>query len=187
MHNDDPIESHQINILIKKANKNKNGLIMCSDTNARHSLWGNEINNKRGEELARIFIGEHELSIENSDLGYTRSNIRSTSTIDLTLTNQWAPEIKNWNIARGVSSSDHEIIQMFFENGSTQTKKMETRDHKNCNNNLFRQKLSEKKDTNTDYKHKMARANISSNTILDHTDDINYCNDKLSFMIKNII
>lgn len=159
---------------------------MYSDTNARHSLWGNEINNNRGEEFARIFIGEHELSIENSELGYTRSNIRSTSTIDLTLTNQWAPEIlKNWNIARGVSSSDHEIIQMFFENGSMQTKKMETRDHKNCNNKLFRQKLSEKKDTNTDYKKKMSQANIStSNIILHHTDDINYCNDKLRFMIK---
>ena len=184
MHNDDLIENHLINKLIRKARTNKDGLIICADTNARHSLWGNELDNKRGEDLARILLGEHELAIANTDLGYTRSNIRSTSTIDLTLTNAWTPDIKSWNIIRDVSSSDHELIQMHLENPVKETRQKVERDLKNCNNKLFRQKLTENRKSNIIYTKKLERAAESSKQTLHHSDDNNYVNDQLSNLLK---
>ena len=184
MHNDDLIENHLINQLIKKARSNKDGLIICADTNARHTLWGNELDNKRGEDLARIFLGEHELAIENTDLGYTRSNIRSTSTIDLTLTNAWTPDIKSWNIIRDVSSSDHELIQMHFENQIKEVKQNIERDHKNCNLKQFRQKVTDTRNGNIKYTKKLERAAVNNHKTLPHTDDINYVNDKLTNLLK---
>ena len=76
-----------------------------------------------------------------------------------------------------VSSSDHKLIQMHFENTFTEDRKNEVRDLKNCNNKLFRQKIIEKRNINRTYKIKMDRAMNSSNKMLHKTEDINYnCN-----------
>ena len=109
MHETDNIEESQLNNIAKTANKKKDGLIVCSDTNAHSTTWGNDTNNKRSNDLENL-IGKYDLQTANTDPSPTYHKGGNCSTIDLTLINEHAPKILNWKILKGESHSDHEMI-----------------------------------------------------------------------------
>ena len=93
MHEKDNIEECQLNSIAKTANKKKDGLIVCSDTNAHSTTWGNDTNNKRSNDLENL-IGKYDLQTANTDLSPTYHKGSNCSTIDLTIINEHAPKIK---------------------------------------------------------------------------------------------
>ena len=110
LHESVSINECQLNNIAKNANKKKDGLISCSDTNAHSTAWGNDKNNKRGDDL-EILISQYNLDIKNTDLSPTQNKGTNHTTIDLTLTNEHAPKILNWKTQKGESHSDHELIK----------------------------------------------------------------------------
>ena len=99
--------------LINYANNNKLPLIIGSDTNAQHTLWGNRECNKRGEDLIDLF---NSLGLSWANKGSTPTFINSRgheSIIDLTvtITNSLGSDlIKNWKVDLSFSNSDHRYI-----------------------------------------------------------------------------
>ena len=97
--------------LINYANNNKLPLIIGSDTNAQHTLWGNRECNKRGEDLIDLF---NSLGLSWANKGSTPTFINSRgheSIIDLTITNSFGSDlIKKWKVDLSFSNSDHRYI-----------------------------------------------------------------------------
>ena len=54
MHESDNIDESQLNNIVKATRKKKDGLIVCSDTNAHSTTWGNDANSKRGNDLKNL-------------------------------------------------------------------------------------------------------------------------------------
>jgi len=97
LHKSENINQCQLNNIVKTTNKKKDGLISCSDTNAHSIVWGNDKNNKRGDDL-ELLMSQHNLDVRNIDLSPTFHRGTNYSTIDLTITNEHAPKILNWKI-----------------------------------------------------------------------------------------
>ena len=97
--------------LAKFANDNNLPLIIGSDTNSHHTLWGNRISNERGEELMDFFSS---LGLTWANKGATPTFLNSrghNSIIDLTITNQKGEDlISNWHVSNLFSNSDHRYI-----------------------------------------------------------------------------
>ena len=91
--------------------ENRNAeLIVGTDCNAHHKLWGNLDNNQRGKDFLGLALN-HNLIIRNQGTTPTWSRKKLTSVIDLTLATTGAPELTNWKVISGVSKSDHELIK----------------------------------------------------------------------------
>ena len=116
------IEESLLNTINEKQDKNKNGLISCADTNAHSTVWGNNKNNKRGDKM-ELAISKYNLKIENTDLSSTYHKGENHTTIDLTLTNNYAPKIQNWILQKGKSHSDHELIEFEIKTKEDLSKK----------------------------------------------------------------
>ena len=97
--------------LAKFAIDNKIPLIVGSDTNSHHTLWGNRMCNERGEELLD-FLSSLGLSWANKGSTPTFLNSRGhNSVIDLTITNQAGGDlVSNWHVSDLFSNSDHRYI-----------------------------------------------------------------------------
>ena len=93
------IPSPNFSTVVKYAEKQNLPLIVGSDTNARHKLWGNKDRNTRGEELLD-FLSSCGLSWANKGSTPTFINSRGhNSIIDLTLTNnKGGDEIGGWHV-----------------------------------------------------------------------------------------
>ena len=102
----------QVVPLINYANSCKLPLIIDSDTNAQHKLWGNKEWNGRGEELLD-FLNNFGLSRSNKGSVPTFINSsRHESIIDLTITNNLGCDlIGNWKVDLKYSNSDHRYDQ----------------------------------------------------------------------------
>ena len=178
MPHDEEIKEHLALKAIQQAEKGKCGIIVCADTNAHSTIWGNERNNARGNELETI-IAKYNLNIKNTNMEYTRSLGDNKSTIDLTLTNQYAPNMKNWQLLRGVSDSDHEIIQMQIEEETPETSAKIRRDHKKCNTKLFRETLQQSLISNP------CKTPKGQNEIIRTRNDIDHTANTLTKHIRN--
>ena len=110
----------QVEPLINYANSCKLPLIIGSDTNAQHKLWGNKACNGRGEELLD-FLTNFGLTWSNKGSIPTFINSRGhESIIDLTITNNLGGDlIGNWKVDLNFSNSDHRYIT--FDITSTNT------------------------------------------------------------------
>ena len=100
--------------IIAYAKKHKLPLIVGSDTNSRHILWGDRLTNKRGGDLLD-FLESNNLQWSNTGSIPTFCNSRGhTSIVDLTITNEEGAKIvKDWSVKLDHSSSDHRYI--FFQ------------------------------------------------------------------------
>ena len=115
------INSSNLINLINYAASSKVPLIIGSDTNSHHKLWGNKDCNKRGEDLLDL-INSYGLSWTNKGSTPTFINSRGhESIIDLTITNDKGSElIENWHVSPKFSNSDHSYIM--FDILSTENK-----------------------------------------------------------------
>ncbi len=97
--------------LVTYANQLKLPLIVGSDTNSHHILWGNRETRARGEELLD-FLDSCGLSWANKGSTPTFLNSRGqNSIIDLTIINSSGGDlISNWHVSQKFSNSDHRYI-----------------------------------------------------------------------------
>ena len=113
-----PAPSHETTPLAKYAIDHNIPLIIGSDTNSQHTLWGNRVCNRRGEELLD-FLSSLGLFCSNKGTTPTFLNSRGhNSIIDLTITNQLGADlISNWHVSDLYSNSDHRYIMFDLTSG----------------------------------------------------------------------
>ena len=87
----------------------KHGLIIGTDSNSRHTAWGNSISNSRGHSLIQALAQAGLLWCNNGKYTYKRNS--QETAIDLTLRNEYAPEIEFWDTDPTFSLSDHVLIE----------------------------------------------------------------------------
>ena len=104
--------------LARYATNNNLPLIMGSDTNSHHTLWGNRACNERGRDLLD-FMSSLGLSWANKGSTPTFLNTRGhNSVIDLTITNTTGGDlISNWHVSDLYSNSDHRYIMFDITTG----------------------------------------------------------------------
>ena len=104
--------------LAKFANDNNLPLIVGSDTNSHHTLWGNKACNERGRELLDFFSSS---GLHWANKGSTPTFLNSrghNSIIDLTITNRAGGDlISNWHVSDLFSNSDHRYIMFDITTG----------------------------------------------------------------------
>ncbi len=120
-----PVLPPETTPLAKFALDNKLPLIMGSDTNSHHTIWGNRLCNERGEERLE-FLSSLGLSWANKGATPTFLNTRGhNSIIDLTITNQTGGDlISNWHVSDLYSNSDHHYIMFDITVGPKQEPKI---------------------------------------------------------------
>ena len=148
--------------LINYANSNKLPLILGSDTNAQHTLWGNKQCNRRGEDLLDLLSN---LGLNWANKGNTPTFINSRgheSIIDLTITNNLANDIiLDWKVDLSYSNSDHRYVTFKIES-KQENKPRQIRLTKNTDWELFDNYLSNNPTSNV-----LDTANINTSEDLD--------------------
>ena len=127
--------------LVDYAKQHNLPIVISSDTNSQHCLWGNKKNNQRGEDLLD-YLDSHELTWSNRGSSSTFFNTRGhSSIIDLTITNRAAEDlVQDWHVSSKFSNSDHCYI--FYEiKSSTKHEPKQVRIAKNTNWESFRENL----------------------------------------------
>jgi len=111
-----PIPPPDLAGIIEYTNKHKLPLIMGSDTNSHHYMWGDRKTDKRGEKLLD-YLNSQGLGWANKGSKPTFLNSRGHNTvIDLTIHNDAGSEmIENWEISDEEPNSDHRYIQFSVE------------------------------------------------------------------------
>lgn len=86
-------------------------LVICTDSNAHHPLWGCNKANTRGEVLCTYLFSTN-LNIVNRGSEPTWVTARGQTIIDLTLASESATKlISNWHVSNEPSCSDHRRIR----------------------------------------------------------------------------
>lgn len=113
---DDP-PPHELQRLVRMCEETGLELIVGTDANAHHPLWGMNQANNRGKILVDYLFTTN-LHIINNGSEATFVNKRSRTIIDLTLaTEKAAEQISNWRVSSEASCSDHRWI--LFELNTT--------------------------------------------------------------------
>ena len=84
------------------------GILIGSDTNAHHTDWGLEIND-RGRQLEEI-IDNYGLVVHNRGRLPTYECKLGSSIIDVTLSSRLPLKLENWRVNRSFNGSDHNTI-----------------------------------------------------------------------------
>ena len=85
------------------------GMLIGMDTNAHHTDWGLNTND-RGRELEAI-IDNHNLVIHNRGRLPTYECKLGSSIIDVTMSSRLPMRVDNWRVNRSFNGSDHNTIQ----------------------------------------------------------------------------
>jgi len=89
-----------------------NGLIIAVDSNSRSMAWHDNQTNKRGKIMEEYIISKNLYIMNEENEGTTYQNRRGSSNIDLTIVNNLLLKaLKNWEISKLESFSDHSIIK----------------------------------------------------------------------------
>lgn len=87
-------------------------VLITGDFNAKNTLWGSKISDRRGENILEFLI-KHNLTIENDKYSPpTFQTSRAKGWIDLTISNtSLHPDIRNWEVLKEFNNSDHRYIK----------------------------------------------------------------------------
>jgi hypothetical protein len=97
--------------IIQYATNNDIPLIIGSDTNGHHQMWGSTNNNKRGNNLAEYILTVNLQSI-NTGNNPTFISANGQTIIDVTFAStNIVNKIKNWHVSDDVTLSDHKYIK----------------------------------------------------------------------------
>ncbi|KAL0811348.1 hypothetical protein ABMA28_009758 [Loxostege sticticalis] len=108
---DADIPTPELVSLVEYCDKEQLELIICTDSNAHHTLWSSVKNNTRGEELVNYLIST-KLTLINIGSEPTFVNSRSQTIIDLTLATEAISNlISDWHVSREASCADHRWIR----------------------------------------------------------------------------
>ena len=125
------VPPNEITKIVEYTEKHKLPLIMGSDTNSHHYLWGDKKSDTRGENLL-AYLDSQELAWANKGSKPTFLNSRGhNSVIDLTITNKLGSNlIEGWEVSDEESNSDHRFIQFSIREESNNINK-QTKNVKN--------------------------------------------------------
>lgn len=102
---------HDLTRLVAHCEESKLQLIVATDSNAHHPLWGMKTSNNRGKLLVEYLMTTN-LNILNTGSKPTFVNKRSKTIIDLTLaTEEISRNIMNWHVSEELSCSDHRWLR----------------------------------------------------------------------------
>ena len=146
MDGDKQVPPSEMTAVVDYAKQNSLPLIVGSDTNSQHKLWGNKNNNGRGEDLLD-YMDSKELSWSNKGSSPTFLNSRGhNSIIDLTITNDKGKNlVQNWHVSSKHSDSDHRYIFYDIASNSTQ-KPTQIRFARNTDWEIFNETLANNED-----------------------------------------
>ena len=125
----------------------KHGLIIGTDSNAHHTLWGNKSTNLRGMKLLNCLAQSGLLWLNNGKFTFKRNN--QETAIDLTLRNDFAPPIEFWDTNPNFSVSDHVLIEFIInlDNNKIKTRRIRDFNKKKCDWAQFRSSLKNEIDS----------------------------------------
>lgn len=116
-------------------------LIVATDSNCHHTIWGSTNTNSRGKKLIE-YLSTTNLDIINRGNKPTFVTRRAKTIIDLTLANEGGANlISNWHVSDELSCSDHRWIR--FQLGLTPTAPLPFRNVRKTNKEMFRRLLNE--------------------------------------------
>lgn len=114
-------DSQTMKDVVEYCTQNKLQLIIGSDANAHHTIWGSSNINKRGEYLLE-YIYCHQLEILNIGDKPTFVNRMREEVLDITLSTLLvSTKIQNWHVSDETSMSDHRHIRFDLEIGQMPT------------------------------------------------------------------
>lgn len=114
-------------------------VIVATDSNCHHTVWGNEKTNNRGKTLIE-YLSTTKLDIINTGSKPTFVTRRAKTIIDLTLANDGGSKlISNWHVSDEASCSDHRWIR--FDLGIVPTPLKPYRNVRKTNKEEFRSML----------------------------------------------
>ena len=125
----------------------KHGLIIGTDSNAHHTLWGNKSTNQRGTKLLNCLAQTGLLWLNNGKFTFKRN--KQETAIDLTLRNDFAPPVEFWDTNPDFSVSDHVLIEFVInlDNNKIKTRRIRDYNKKKCDWSQFRSSLKSKLDS----------------------------------------
>ncbi|XP_054746214.1 uncharacterized protein LOC129250633, partial [Anastrepha obliqua] len=126
--------------LVETAARKKHALVVGTDANAHHTVWGSADINDRGESLF-TYILQSSLEIANRGEEPTYVGPTSKNVLDLTLYTSRHIMVQEWEVLSRPSFSDHRYIsfQVIFR---SKNKITSFRNPKNTNWDLYRDILS---------------------------------------------
>lgn len=101
-------------------------VLLVGDFNSKNTIWGGEVTDKRGLELAE-FVNRHDLNVLNDPQAQpTFQTKNGRSWIDLTICSTLLlRQLRTWEVMDEESGSDHRYIKVeFFEITSTKEKRL---------------------------------------------------------------
>ena len=130
-----PLPCTEIEKLSEFCNNSNLPLVICTDSNAHHPLWGSPSSDQRGDTLVEC-LSTAGLSLCNIGNRPTFKTGRGESIVDLTLVNSKALQlIKNWKVCDIENFSDHERISFSLNLGNHY--RTSYRNIKDCNWEVF--------------------------------------------------
>lgn len=156
----------------------KHGLIIGTDSNSHHSAWGNRASDNRGNKLLECLAQAGLLWLNNGKHTWRRNE--QFTAIDLTLRNEFAPEIIDWDTNPDFSLSDHVLIEFTISLNKDAIKVRPTRNYnkKRCDWNAYKAAVKEKMKTFSKFTNKSYR-NLHKQSLYDLNTQINKLNDIL--------
>ena len=136
------VPPNELTPIVDYAKRHRLPMVIGSDTNSHHVLWGNRESNTRGENLLD-YLDSHELQWTNKGSSPTFLNSRGqNSIIDLTLTNEDGKDlVQNWHVSSKHSDSDHRYV--FYDIASkSKTQPKQIRFARNTDWNIFKENLA---------------------------------------------
>ena len=118
--------------IVARAETERTPLIIATDANAHHTLWGSSNINKRGEDLLE-FCAQSNLKVCNVGSKPTFRNRIREEVLDLTLANQYAWEmVKGWYVSDVPSLSDHMTIRFSVDSNIVRKPQMVRNIRRTC-------------------------------------------------------
>ena len=118
------------------------GLIVGTDANSHHTVWGSTDTNARGEHLLDYILSRN-LHVANVGNAPTYQNIRGKEVLDLTLlSNHTLDLISGWKVSDTESLSDHNYIE-FTLNSAVKVNEKYFRNIKKTDWGLYNEKVKE--------------------------------------------
>ena len=117
-------------------------LLLASDTNAHHPLWGCQEYNQRGSKLSE-YLATTELEIVNRGCEYTFCSGNKRSIIDITVTTRsLLPFLHDWHVENQDTMSDHRQISFYIWHDKPVSKRI--RNRRNTNWTIYETELEGK-------------------------------------------
>ncbi|GJQ67150.1 hypothetical protein Trydic_g8064 [Trypoxylus dichotomus] len=136
-----PPPTSKVKTLMTYAGIHKLQLLLGSDANAHHTIWGSIGTNKGGESLISHSVANGLVTL-NRENKPTFVTVSRAGVIDVTVfTLRFAKWVKQWHVSDEPSLSDHRYIRFDIE--LPQVSKMSYRNPRNYNWNAYRERLIE--------------------------------------------